>query len=291
MKSDHEFYLRFSKGSEECKGTGSIGSVMRCLWDGEQAAVKDIIYQRGQKTNTKDHIRKVCNSWVDLIHHNVIQIYGLHFGKQKASIVMEYASNGSLDEMITKFNDGSSGNRLQADTFLKWSKQIAGALAYIHSKEKVHRDLKWNNVVLDKDNNAKICDFDYLRDVTSSMSSGGCFAIIAPELWLGEHAKTSKSDIWSFSLLVLFLVKGCSPVDRDQMTFATKMKDGWRPPIPEWCPYRIRGIIKSCWKYDPEERPSAEKLHEMFVNLEILAKKVNQKDVPITKFDPGKSFI
>ena len=90
--------------------------------------------------------------------------------------------------------------------------------------------------------------------------------------------QTSKSDIWSFSLVQLFMLTASDPVPNPILA-AMDFQRGWRPEIPDWCPPMIEDIITECWKEDPEERPNASALIEDFQKLEELLK--DQLDVPI----------
>lgn len=135
----------------------------------------------------------------------------------------------------------------------------------------MHRDLKWDNILVDKYDNLKLSDFDYLRYDRASMSSGGCLAIVAPELWVpdSQYTKSSKSDIWSLSFILLELVTCISPIEFHPAVFAAKMREKWRPVIPETCPTPLSYVIQMCWNEDPNDRPEAAELDEYFGIFEM----------------------
>ena len=78
-------------------------------------------------------------------------------------LVLEFAENGSLQDYykkyIAQFKDKESFVPLDQKIVLKFAKQILDALKYIHQMNIAHRDIKPDNILLDKDYNIKIADF------------------------------------------------------------------------------------------------------------------------------------
>mmetsp|Transcript_7962 Transcript_7962/g.7456 ORF Transcript_7962/g.7456 Transcript_7962/m.7456 type:complete len:115 (-) Transcript_7962:387-731(-) len=96
--------------------------------------------------------------------------------------VLEYAPNGDLFDFVRL------GNLTQNDS-MKIFEQILDGLEYLHSRGIAHRDIKLENILVDKDNNAKISDFGFAcqpRENCTGMVSGrfGTFTYLAPELLL-----------------------------------------------------------------------------------------------------------
>lgn len=92
---------------------------------------------------------------------------------------MEYISCGDLLNFVRKRSKLS-------ETITKFIfKQIIEALQYIHSKGIVHRDIKLDNILIDLQNNIKICDFGVSKKIKrgdSMHDQCGTPAYIAPEI-------------------------------------------------------------------------------------------------------------
>ncbi len=105
--------------------------------------------------------------------------------------------------------------------------QLVGAVAYIHNKSCVHRDLKLENVLLDKNENVKLCDFGFTREYEGKsnylQTFCGTVCYSAPEMLRGEKYAGEKVDVWSLGVILYALLAGELPFDEDNDQ-ATKEK-------------------------------------------------------------------
>lgn len=97
--------------------------------------------------------------------------------------------------------------------------QLVGAVAYVHSKSCVHRDLKLENILLDKHENVKLCDFGFTREYEGKASYlqtfCGTICYSAPEMLKGEKYAGEKVDVWSLGIILYALLAGELPYDDD----------------------------------------------------------------------------
>lgn len=97
--------------------------------------------------------------------------------------------------------------------------QLVGAVAYVHSKQCVHRDLKLENILLDKHENVKLCDFGFTREYEGKASYlqtfCGTICYSAPEMLKGEKYAGEKVDVWSLGIILYALLAGELPYDDD----------------------------------------------------------------------------
>lgn len=94
------------------------------------------------------------------------------------------------------------------------------ALNYLHSNNVVHRDLKLENILLDKDGNVKLGDFGFAREFDDGPGNlmdtwCGTTAYASPEMLKGEKYSGEETDIWSAGIILYALLTGGLPFDDD----------------------------------------------------------------------------
>lgn len=119
---------------------------------------------------------------------------------------MEYAGT-DLSELLKK------RHKLPDDKIRLYAKQILDAMLYLHQNRILHRDLKPQNILLQKDT-IKICDFGFAKQMSASTnflnSIKGTPLYIAPEI-LMTRPYTHKVDVWSFGIILYELASGYTP--------------------------------------------------------------------------------
>ncbi|XP_044465532.1 G-type lectin S-receptor-like serine/threonine-protein kinase SD2-5 [Mangifera indica] len=192
-------------------GRGGFGSVFEgTLNDGTKVAVK-LLEGLGQ-------IKKSFLTEVEVIgsiqHVNLVGLIGFCAEKSHWLLVYEYMPNGSLDRWI--FNNAMLDWKQRKKIIL----DIAKGLTYLHEdcrQKIVHLDIKPQNILLDDNFNAKVCDFglskliDRKKDkVMTTMR--GTPGYLAPE-WLNSII-TEKVDVYSFGVVTLEILCGRKNLDR-----------------------------------------------------------------------------
>lgn len=168
---------------------------------------------------------------------------------------------------------------LQANPGTDKSRLILGAAAgleYLHSKDVVHGDLKVQNVLIDKQGNACICDFGISRLLGSrgfTTSSVGTAPYMAPELFFVIDAidqikttpKTTKeSDVYSFGLLALeILTSECLKARPVRPIITSLAHSKLRPVRSDYessVDLSLWIILNECWVTEPSSRPTIKSL-------------------------------
>ncbi|KAF6988632.1 hypothetical protein CFC21_006127 [Triticum aestivum] len=137
-------------------------------------------------------------------------------------LVYEFMANGCLQEHLYP-NGGSCGgiSKLDWPTRMRIALEAAKGLEYLHERVTppvIHRDFKSSNILLDKDFHARVSDFG-LAKLGSDRAGGhvstrvlGTQGYVAPEYALTGHL-TTKSDVYSYGVVLLELLTGRVPVD------------------------------------------------------------------------------
>ena len=142
-----------------------------------------------------------------LDHENIIKLYNVHEDNENINIIMEYAPNGNLFELLSKEKNGFSEYKA-----FEYFIQVVNAVYYLHNNNIIHRDIKPENILIGDDNKIKLCDFGWAKELTLENRSTFCGTVeyMAPEIVENENYDYSV-DIWSLGILLYELLYGHSP--------------------------------------------------------------------------------
>ena len=154
-----------------------------------------------------DIIYNEINIHSKLAHENIIKLYNVHEDNENINIIMEYAENGNLYELISKEKNGLTESKA-FDYFI----QVVNAVYYLHNNNIIHRDIKPENILIGNDNKIKLCDFGWAKELTLENRSTFCGTVeyMAPEI-VGSENYDYSVDIWSLGILLYELLYGHSP--------------------------------------------------------------------------------
>nr|BAJ96847.1 predicted protein [Hordeum vulgare subsp. vulgare] len=190
-----------------------------------------------------------------LHHRNVIKLIGACRSKPVVCVITEFLSGGSLRAFLHKQEHRS----LPLDKIISVGLDIAHGMGYIHSQGIVHRDVKPENIIFDRDCCAKIVDFGIACEEAYCdplANDPGTFRWMAPEM-MKHKPYGRKVDVYSFGLILWEMLTGSVPYEDltpFQAAFAVFDKNV-RPPIPATCPAALRVLIEQCWTLQADKRP------------------------------------
>uniref|UniRef100_A0A8C5PJ75 Serine/threonine-protein kinase Nek8 n=1 Tax=Leptobrachium leishanense TaxID=445787 RepID=A0A8C5PJ75_9ANUR len=237
-------------------GRGAFGIVHLCLRKADQKLV--IIKQIPVEQMTKDErlaAQNECQVLKLLSHPNIIEYYENFLEDKALMIAMEYAPGGTLAEYIQK----RCNSLLDEDTILHFFVQILLALHHVHNKLILHRDLKTQNILLDKHQMiVKIGDFG-ISKILSSKSKAytvvGTPCYISPELCEGKPYN-QKSDIWALGCVLYELTSLKRAFEAANLpALVLKIMSGTFAPISDRYSPELRHLILSMLNLDPSKRP------------------------------------
>jgi serine/threonine protein kinase len=185
---------------------------------------------------------------------------------------MKYMSGGSLRRVLEKVKAPKASEFWNPTGIAIIVCGIASGLEFIHSEHLIRRDIKPDNLLLDKRGHCRIGDFGSSKFMESgspmSFNAATPFYQV-PELW-NEGQYTNKIDVFSFALVLYEILVGNYG---NSMLNLSALADGERAELPGELSLEIRSIISRCWAQNPDDRPSfTDVLNELKqMKFEILA--------------------
>ncbi|XP_040496990.1 serine/threonine-protein kinase Nek8 isoform X2 [Ursus maritimus] len=237
-------------------GRGAFGIVHLCLRKADQKLV--IIKQIPVEQMTKEErqaAQNECQVLKLLNHPNVIEYYENFLEDKALMIAMEYAPGGTLAEFIQK----RCNSLLEEETILHFFVQILLALHHVHTHLILHRDLKTQNILLDKHRMVvKIGDFG-ISKILSSKSKAytvvGTPCYISPELCEGKPYN-QKSDIWALGCVLYELASLKRAFEAANLpALVLKIMSGTFAPISDRYSPELRQLVLSLLSLEPSQRP------------------------------------
>ncbi|MEE6521566.1 hypothetical protein FKM82_019833 [Ascaphus truei] len=169
-------------------------------------------------------------------HRSIVKTYEIfETSDGKVYIVMELGVQGDLLDFI------KTRGALPEDVARRLFTQLVTAVKYCHDLDIVHRDLKCENLLLDKDFNMKLTDFGFARrltldddddNVSLSKTFCGSAAYAAPEVLQGIPYSPKGSDVWSLGVILFIMVCGSMPYDDSNIKKMLRLQREHRVDFP-----------------------------------------------------------
>lgn len=239
-------------------GKGGMGRVYKVLDQEthEKVALKLINPDIVSDKKTVERFRNELTTARKISHKNVCRMYDL--GKEKGSyyITMEYIPGQDLKSFIRQSGQLTVGKAISI------GKQVCSGLAEAHSLGVVHRDLKSNNIMIDKDGNVRIMDFGIARSLgTKGITEAGVM-IGTPEYMSPEQVEAKevdqRSDIYSLGIILYEMVTGKVPFEGDTPFAVGVMHKSESPNDPRESNAQISEdlsrLILKCLEKEKEKR-------------------------------------
>ena len=257
-------YMKFSDYYElkEVIGKGKFSVVNLGIHKKTQqrVAVK-IINKDSIKTVEDKELVRIEIGILKLCHHpNVIRLLDHLENEDYIFIVTEYIEGGTLGQYL-KIKNFNFSER-QASLIMS---QIASGIKYLHKYGIVHRDLKPDNIMITQQNDfgiIKIMDFGLSKIVSTQekMVDGyGTLSYVAPEVLL-RTPYNKEVDIWSMGIILFYILCGHLPFKGNKEAIIAEkiVNDDLEFDEEEWetRSQKVRELISSCLKKEPEERIS-----------------------------------
>jgi len=235
-------------------GAGGMGLVYRAL-DlklRRPVALKFLPPDLVHSESDKQRFLREARTASSLDHANVGVIHAIEETEHGAAfIVMAYYEGETLAQRLHR---GPLALAEAADIAM----QMARGLTEAHSKTVIHRDIKPSNVMITQQNVVKIVDFGLARALspsasTQTMSTSGTIAYMSPEQTLGKFLD-QRTDIWSLGVVIVEMVTGCNPFQRDTPPATIMAILNEAPKLSDEIPLELQGIIYRALSKDTATR-------------------------------------
>ncbi|KAI6215631.1 Protein kinase domain-containing protein [Aphelenchoides besseyi] len=215
-----------------------------------KVAIKDIDIQPLDAENLTK-VKREVQILQGLSHPHIIKLYEIIRTDKHLYIVTELATGGELFDLLM-YNGRQ--NETEARRIFQ---QLTSAVAYCHANGIVHRDLKAENILLDREGNVKLIDFGFSNFQQNDLLLStwcGSPPYAAPELLLAQEYDGRMSDVWSLGVVLFILVTAEFPfqggtVDNLKMAVLGELLN-----IPFFVSVECADLLRKMLTVNPEKR-------------------------------------
>lgn len=250
-------------------GSGGQGTVYKALDTklNRTVVIKVLPPELTQKTSNFRRFEREAQLCSQLDHPNICTVYDFHSADGVFYIAMQYVEGKNVRQLV-------AGRPLELKSAISIAIQVTDALAYAHSKNIIHRDVKAGNIMVSESGQVKILDFGLAKlledehaqnhegldrhEITELGIPYGTATYAAPEQAKGERAD-HRSDIFSTGVLLyemltgIWAFQGKTVIDvRHQVLYGTPkpIADLRKEPIPP----QLQQIVDKALQKDPKDR-------------------------------------
>jgi len=255
-------------------GQGAFARVFAatCIPKGRECAIK--VIELDNLTSSLEDIYQEVRVMSLSKHPNVLRAFACFVVKKSLWLVTPLLRKGSCLRILRVLKRAGLGDGIPEAHIAVILKATLEGLAYLHSKNKVHRDIKASNLLVDETGNVMISDFGVASWVPSTISRDeqrrtfvGTPAWMAPEVIEQSAPYNEKADIWSLGITALELAKGMAPyASLSPMKVLLETLQAPPPSLKSYPDYQqtrnkfsrhFREIINLCLQKEAQNRPSA----------------------------------
>jgi len=202
--------------------------------------------------------RREAKIWSELDHANIVPLLDFSTDLGGAYVAMRYINGCSLHALL------ADRGALPIDYALPIMKDVLAAVGYAHKKKVIHRDIKPDNVLLDRNGKAYLTDFGIAKplgatELTNTGARLGTPTYMAPEQIRGLKDVTARADIYAVGVLFYEMLTGKPPFHGDD-PIVLSHAHCYEPPAPmkrRGAPFpdELQELVMGCLEKEPRRRP------------------------------------
>ena len=273
---------------EELIGEGGMASVYRALdlRTGHRVAVKFLRQEYHNNPEFLDRFRREATAASRMSHHNIVNLLDIGDDPKSPYLVFEFVDGKTLKEIITDHG------KLPQATSVQIAIRILSALRHAHEAGIIHRDIKPQNILVDRQGYIKVADFGIARMVganTMQDSEGkpsvmGSVHYFSPEQARGETAAVA-SDLYSVGVVLYEMLTGTVPFEGETpVAIAIQHVQVNPKPVRELNPavsQALENVVAKAMEKDPKQRYASAIFMAQALHAALLADKEPTMDTPV----------
>ena len=203
------FAGRFEIGRELGRGGVSVVYAARDRQVGQDVALKLLVPSPATANQARERMRREVHAVRRLVHPNIVAVYDFVEDGPYGAVIMELVDGEDLDRRVRR------SGALSPDAATRMGTEVAAALAAAHRHGVLHRDVKPQNILLEREGRARLTDFGSARmdgetTITRTGAIVGTLAYMAPEVVAGRRGD-ARSDVFALGMTLFHAVAGRLP--------------------------------------------------------------------------------
>jgi predicted Ser/Thr protein kinase len=240
-------------------GRGGMGEVYRAtdLTLGQSVALKFLPEEAAKNQRLLERFHGEVRVARLVSHPNVCRVYDIGEVEGTPFISMEYVDGEDLASLLTRIG------RLPSDKAIETARKLCAGLAAAHDRGVIHRDLKPQNIMMNKRGEVVIMDFGLAAiadHLAGAEARNGTPAYMSPEQLRGETV-SAKSDIYALGLVLYELFTGKRPYDAASVQQLIDMQQSMHltsvVSVASDVDPAVEKVIRRCLDPDPMRRPAS----------------------------------